>query len=326
MTSADELARSYDWCYRVARDSGSSFYRAFWLLDRPQRSAMFALYAFSRITDDLSDAPCDLETRSANLRAWQALLSERLPQSNEKRDDVAPLWPAHSPERGLMLTERPAALAGYERLWPALAHAVKSYRIPVRLLQDLVAGVAMDLQPVRLPDWPAVDRYCYHVASTVGLACTSIWQAANSLPKGPAIDCGLAFQLTNILRDLREDAARDRIYLPIVELEKYGCDSQSWLAGAPRGDWLELVASVIERTRTLYSSGAQTIDHLPPRGARMFWLMWSNYRQLLEAIDRQKEHLWSDRRVRLSRPRRFRLLIQSLVVPTNSTRLRLESN
>lgn len=307
--ASDELARSYQWCYRVARGSGSSFYRAFWLLDRPQRQAMFALYAFARITDDLGDSG-DEPSRAAALQAWQAQLEQRLPQ------------PVHYAAAERTEPNPAADLSRFEPLWPALRDTVSKYDIATELLHDLLAGVAMDLEQVRLADWPAVDRYCYHVASTVGLACTSIWQAAQSLPRRQAIDCGLAFQLTNILRDVREDAARDRIYLPLDELERFGCDSASWLAGRPSGDWLGLVDSVIARAREFYDSGAQTIDHLPPRGARMFWLMWSSYRELLEAIDRRKSELWSGQRIRVPRIKRMLLLARSLVAPADSESLR----
>ncbi len=151
----------------------------------------------------------------------------------------------------------------------------------------------------RFASWEEVDKYSYHVASTVGLACTRIWQAADTLPKSPPIDCGLAFQLTNILRDLREDAARNRIYLPLSELTAFGCDEASWLSGNPQGDWQGLVRSVILRARAFYESGKHTIDHLPRPGKRIFGLMWSTYHDLLNTIDRQQSQLWSQR-IRLS--------------------------
>jgi phytoene synthase len=314
----NELARSYQWCYRVARGSGSSFYRAFWLLERPQREAMFALYAFARITDDLgdstADAADDLQARSATLGAWQALLETRLPPPATASQSATGTAPENA--------RAAADLSRFALLWPALRETVIQYHIPTELLHDLVQGVMMDLDEVRFSDWTGVDRYCYHVASTVGLACTCIWQAADALPRRQAIDCGLAFQLTNILRDLREDAGRQRIYLPLSELERFGCDPQLWIAGRPDGDWLGLVDSVIARTRELYRSGAQTIDYLPAGGARMFWLMWSSYRELLEAIDRQKADLWNGKRVRVSRCKRLALLARSLTARTDSEGLR----
>ena len=315
MNTAEDLARSYEWCYRVARDSGSSFYWAFWLLDRPQRNAMFALYAFARITDDLSDGANDHRTAAARdeqLDAWRRLLDHRVllgVHGSVARHAHTPILPADE------------TLSRYDLLWPALRHTVKKYNVPVELLQDLVTGVAMDVRPVRLELWSDVDRYCYHVASTVGLACTHIWQAADSLPLQEAIDCGLAFQLTNILRDLREDAARDRIYLPMEELRKFNCDPQAWLNGAPSGDWLGLVDGTIERSHHLYASGAKTVDHLPARGARMFALMWCHYRQLLETIARHKAHLWTGRPICLTRWQRLRLLIKTVSTPPKSARL-----
>ena len=315
MNTADELAGSYQWCYRVARDSGSSFYWAFWLLDRPQRNAMFALYAFARITDDLSDAANEqrsAEDRGELLHAWQGLLHHRMSLGVHS-------VPPRGGNSGIGHVDE--TLSRYDPLWPALRHTIKTYSVPLDLLDDLIAGVVMDLQPVRLEHWSDVDRYSYHVASTVGLACAHIWQAADTLHLQEAIDCGLAFQMTNILRDVREDAGRNRIYLPIDELRKYGCDTQSWLNGSPAGDWLGLVSSAIERARGLYASGAKTVDHLPMRGARMFALMWCNYRQLLENIDRHKEHLWT-RRLRVPRWQRLQLLLKTLSTPAKSERLR----
>lgn len=302
-----ELAESYGWCYRVARGSGSSFYRAFWLLNRRQRQAMFALYAFARITDDLGDDAQPAACRAARLIAWSRLLEEQLSGSalDGTYDD----------------TFATRDLSQFAPLWPALRDTVSNSRIPIQLLQELVAGVEMDLGAVRLRSWTEVDHYAYCVASTVGLACTHIWQAADTLPRQHAIDCGIAFQLTNILRDLREDAARDRIYLPLGELERFGCDVDSWLAGRPRGEWQALVASVIDRTRALYDSGSHTIDHLPRQGKRMFWLMWSHYRRLLETISDRKEQLWGEQRIGLSRRSRYGLMFRALVTPAHSESL-----
>lgn len=370
MNCAAELIYSYDWCHRVSRSSGSSFYRAFGLLPQQQRRALFALYAFARITDDLSDEVSDEvsyhvthndrdeghstggetlpdskhASRTERLMAWQSMLRQQLARDiprldaspaasqfslgdpNHRSESFSPIPVPAVQHKQLCKTiaQGPssdavtASLSQYDWLWPALHHTVVTYQIPVRLLDELVAGVVMDLQAVRLADWPAVDEYCYRVASTVGLACTSIWQARPSLPQQAAIDCGLAFQLTNILRDLREDAQRDRIYLPIDQLQRFGCDTDSWLAGKPRGEWLQLVSSVLERARALYHSGARTVDHLPPHGARMFALMWSSYRHLLEAIEHNKEHLWSDRRVRVPRHQLWSALLRSWLAPTSS--------
>lgn len=318
---------SYDWCYRVARGSGSSFYRAFWLLDKPQRIAMFALYAFARITDDLGDghenAPANsphgwqLDRSIASqvrLAAWSKLLSDKLAESVSRVGHTTHVLP-----EGMLAAE--AELRQFDQLWPALRDTIVRYGIPPSLLQELIDGVAMDGDCVRFATWEELDKYSYRVASTVGLACTRIWQAADTLPKAPPIDCGLAFQLTNILRDLREDAARNRIYLPMSELNRFGCDEDSWLTGQPRGDWPGLVRSAILRARGLYESGKHTIDHLPRAGKRIFGLMWSTYHDLLDAIDRKHTQLWQPERITLSPINRMKLLTRALITTPSSKSL-----
>lgn len=311
---------SYDWCYRVARGSGSSFYRAFWLLEKPQRIAMFALYAFARITDDLGDGndaalahlpsntwQLDPSIPSAvRLSAWSKALSDKLAESVSRVSSSS-----HYAPESLAAAEH--ELRQFEPMWPALRDTIMRYGIPPSLLQELIEGVAMDGDNVRFADWEGLDKYSYRVASTVGLACTRIWQAADTLPKAPPIECGLAFQLTNILRDLREDAQRNRIYLPLSLLQSFGCDEASWLAGNPQGDWPGLVRNVILRARGLFESGKYTIDHLPRPGKRIFGLMWATYHDLLKTIERKQSQLWKPERIRLSAFNRATLLARALL-------------
>lgn len=289
---------------------------------------MFALYAFARITDDLGDGPdSSLAGSPSNswqfdssiptavrLSAWSKTLSDKLAESVSRVVHSSP----HAPEG---MVEAETELRQFESLWPALRDTIMRYGIPPSLLQELIEGVAMDGDNVRFANWEELDTYSYHVASTVGLACTRIWQAADTLPKTPPIDCGLAFQLTNILRDLRSDALNNRIYLPTSELAAFGCDEASWLTGNPQGDWPGLVRSVILRARGLYESGKHTIDHLPKPGKRIFGLMWSTYHDLLQAIDRQQSQLWAPERVRLSAFNRATLLARALITTPNSKSL-----
>ncbi len=127
--------------------------------------------------------------------------------------------------------------------------------------------------------------------------------------------------MTNILRDLREDALRNRIYLPMSELAAFGCDEASWLTGNPQGDWPGLVRSVIHRARGLYESGKQTIEHLPKPGKRIFGLMWTTYHDLLQTIDRQHSRLWTPERIRLSTFNRTTLLVRALMTTPNAKSL-----
>ena len=288
---------------------------------------MFALYAFARITDDLGDGshqplassakPWHLDTTiptAVRMSAWSQMLSDKLAESVYRAAHTH----QHAPES---MAAAENELRQFDQLWPALRDTIMRYGIPPSLLQELIEGVSMDGDRVRFASWEDVDKYSYHVASTVGLACTRIWQAADTLPKGPPIDCGLAFQLTNILRDLREDAARDRIYLPQSELAAFGCDEAAWLAGNPQGDWQGLVQSVIRRARSLYESGKHTIDHLPRPGKRIFGLMWATYHDLLKTIDRQQAQLWQPERIRLSTWNRTTLLARALITTPSSKSL-----
>ncbi len=289
---------------------------------------MFALYAFARITDDLGDGDDPRAGGGTNrswqfdrsipssvrLMAWSKTLSDKLAES------VSRIGTSNQPLPEGMLTAE-SELRQFDMLWPALRDTIMRYGIPPSLLQELIEGVSMDGESVRFESWEELDRYSYHVASTVGLACTRIWQATDTLSKAPPIDCGLAFQLTNILRDVREDAARNRIYLPMSELARFGCDETSWLAGKPQGDWPGLVRSVILRARGLYESGKTTIDHLPRPGKRIFGLMWSTYHDLLGSIDRHHAQLWEPQRIQLSTFNRLRLLARALVTTPNAKSL-----
>lgn len=210
-----------------------------------------------------------------------------------------------------------SAIAGYAPLWPALVHAVDQFAIPPQLLLDIVEGVRMDLRPQPPANWDELRHYCYHVASAVGLACVHIWRSdpggASDLPMQSAIDCGIAFQLTNILRDIAEDARVGRSYIPLTEMERFDVDPGRWLAGEPTGNWPALIEHMAAEAERLYVSGWPTIEALTPRSQRMFSLMWRSYRQLLREVVAQKTNLWSEGRVRLSTSTKLNLLTSHLV-------------
>jgi phytoene synthase len=159
------------------------------------------LYAFCRATDDLADEPGDPAAKRAALARWRARLD--------------------------------AALAGdySHRLHAALAHAVRTFDIPPAYLHDVIDGVESDLGPVRIETFAELHRYCYRVASAVGLACLPVWGLRTGTnpeqARGPAEAAGVAFQLTNILRDLGEDRSRGRVYLPRDELERFDCPPEA---------------------------------------------------------------------------------------------------
>jgi 15-cis-phytoene synthase len=254
---------------------------------------MYSLYAFARITDDLADGDGSLESKRKELSAWLEL-AESI--DNEHAESLN----NHSENSAL---------------WPSLRQSVKTYDIPKHLLTDIVHGVIMDLDHSQPKDWQALEDYCYHVASAVGLACTRIWRADRSMPKQAAIDCGIAFQLTNILRDIANDAQMGRIYIPASELKRFGVDSSKWLAGSPDGDWQNLVKSVAQRAEELYAAGWNIINYLPPPSRRLFSLMWRYYHALLLEVLRNVDQLWNVSRTRIPTLVRARLAAQHFIKP-----------
>jgi phytoene synthase len=183
---------SYAFCERVARSQAKNFYYSFLLLSRPQRRAMCAIYAFMRYCDDLSDAE-GIADRPAAIARWRADLDQTL---------------AGNP------TEHP--------VWPAFADAVQRYSMPHAYFYEMIEGVSSDLEPRRIGTFDELYRYCYQVASVVGLTIIHIFGFDSPDARRLAETCGIAFQLTNILRDVREDALNGRVYLPQEDLSRFG--------------------------------------------------------------------------------------------------------
>ena len=188
---------SYQFCAKIAQREARNFYHAFLLLPRDRRLAMCALYAFLRHTDDLADEPGTAEQKTAALEQWRGALDAAL-------EGQALAWP------GL----------------PAVADTVSRRSIPHEYLHAVIDGVSMDMQPRGFADFGELADYCYHVASVVGLCCIHIWgyRSDGGRAERLAEGCGIALQLTNILRDIREDARNGRIYLPREEMDRFGVD------------------------------------------------------------------------------------------------------
>jgi phytoene synthase len=282
-TRLPSLGHSYSLCERVARREAANFYHAFRLLPPCQRRAMCALYAFLRITDDIADSPGELCDKENALTLWRASLD--------------------------------AALAGQysHAVHPALEHAVRTYRIPPRYLHDVLDGVATDLTPVRMQTFEELYRYCYRVASAVGLACIHIWGFEGEAAKAHAEQAGIAFQLTNILRDLAEDAARQRVYLPQSELERFGCTWDELGRSECNERFHALMAYQVQRARASYAEGEKLAPHLPPPGRAVFQVMLRTYRALLDAIEARDYDVFHGR-VRVSAWRKLGLVVQALPV------------
>jgi len=215
------LREAYSHCEGVTRQSSSNFYYAFRLLPAPRRSALYAVYAFCRFVDDIADDEGRSDP-SELLGRW--------------REEVARVYdgvPTHPISR-------------------ALADTVRRFPLRQSNFLDLIRGVEMDLSRKRYATFEQLHEYCYRVASTVGLLCIEIFGYRHPSATDYAVDLGLAFQLTNILRDVMEDARRGRIYLPLEDLRQFDCSEDDLLAGRYSARVAALMAFECGRARAYY--------------------------------------------------------------------------
>lgn len=290
------VAESYHHARRIARGASSNFYRSFWLLPRRKREAMDALYAFARITDDVGDCHAPTDRRELWLRWWRHATATYLRNGDPSADpfdsgipipsDVSPP-PARQNRRGLGGRFRNASIdmaRSAHQVLPALCDASQQFGIPQQHLLEIIDGVLADQRKTRFDTYEQLEHYCYLVATAVGLCCLYIWEFEPPLPLAAAIDCGVAFQLTNILRDVREDAARGRIYLPRQHWRQHGLCEDDLLDPRPDARFRCLIEDEISRAVGLYKSGWQVWDRVHPDGQPMFSMIWRTYHRLLDRI------------------------------------------
>ena len=275
------VEQSYDYCRRVARTRAKNFYYSFLLLSEQQRKAMCAIYAFMRYCDDLSDEPG--ATRAA-IERWRGELEDAL----EGRFSDHPVW-------------------------PAFHHTVRRFGIPHDYFRSMIDGVVSDLEPRRFETFDQLRGYCYQVASVVGLTTIHIFgfDTPSALPL--AEKCGVAFQLTNVLRDIREDAERGRIYLPAEDLRRFGVTEADLLAGKRDTALLGLLRYEAARARAHYEESRPLLDLIHPRSRRSLWALITIYSRLLERIESSGYDVFSHR-VRLSVLEKSWIVARALVM------------
>jgi phytoene synthase len=249
------LEESYAWCEGVARSQAKNFYYSFLLLSRPQRRAMCAVYAFMRYCDDLSDDE-GIPDRAAAIARWRA--------------DLAAALTGHA---GDGARETP--------VWPAFIDAVTRYEIPHQYFYDMIDGVSSDLEPRRIQTFEELYDYCYHVASVVGLTVIHIFGFESQEALLLAEKCGIAFQLTNILRDVREDAERNRIYLPAEDLARFAVSPPTF---EPRERFIELMRFEAQRARDYYRESAPLVGLIDARSRASLRALIGIYSRLLDRI------------------------------------------
>jgi phytoene synthase len=280
-------AQSYEYCMKVARSRAKNFYYSFLLLSRQQRKAMCAIYAFMRYCDDLSDDPefsaGDASARRAAIDRWRAEMEDAL----EGRFSPHPLW-------------------------PAFHHTVRRFGIPHEYFHAMIDGVLSDLDPRRFQTFDELYRYCYQVASVVGLTIVHIFGFDTRTVLPLAEKCGVAFQLTNILRDIREDAALGRVYLPAEDLRRFGVSEDDLRAGNRNEAFLRMMRFEAARARAYYNESQPLLDLIHPRSRPSLWALVTIYSSLLERIERSNYDVFR-RRVRLSALEKSWIVVRALV-------------
>jgi 15-cis-phytoene synthase len=242
-------ADAYRACAEIARASGTSFYRGMRLLPKPKRDALFAVYAFARRVDDIADDG-DGDRRLeqlAELRGWR-----------EQLDDPVLF---------------------------ALDDACTRFPIPADSLADLIDGAEMDVRGTHYATFDELEVYCRRVAGSIGRLSVGVFGSADpAAALGPADRLGVAFQLTNIIRDVAEDLANGRVYLPQEDLDAFGVDLT-----APGSDFAQLVRFEAARAERWYDDGLQLLGYLDRGSAASVAAMASAYRRLLRRIERDPD-------------------------------------
>ncbi|HLY99566.1 MAG TPA: phytoene/squalene synthase family protein [Candidatus Angelobacter sp.] len=275
-----QLAHAYAVCRGIARRSAKNFYYGFLVLPADKRNAFCAVYAFMRHADDISDHPhLSLKEKWQKLGDWMEAAKDVF--SGKATDDPV-----------LM----------------ALADAQKNFKIPVDLFEKLVHGTTLDLEINASPESPAVicrtfedlRRYCYFVASVVGLVCIHIFGYEDAKAEMLAEDCGLAFQLTNIIRDIKEDSGMGRVYLPEEDLQRFHISPQqlalSRLGAETRAEELKPVLEFeADRARRYYESAKWLMELIEVDSRAALWVLVEIYSRLLKKISERNYDVLTER-------------------------------
>jgi phytoene synthase len=249
------LAASYKSAEAVARSRARNFYYSFVVLPAEKRRAFCAVYAFMRYCDDISDGDSGPEAKRRMLRKWRAQL-----------DGVFSGAFAPNP------------------ILPAFRDAVQNFSIPAEYFHWLIDGAEMDLTSAQYETFEDLYKYCFNVASSVGLVCLQIFGSKEERAKKYAEECGIAFQLTNILRDIREDASMGRIYLPQEDLRRFGYSPEELRRGIFDERFRSLMMFEADRARHYYGQGWKLLPLVESTSRPALWAMIQIYERILERI------------------------------------------
>ena len=278
-----ELIASYRSAETVAR-SRSNFYYSFLVLPEAKRRAFCAVYAFMRYCDDISDGDAGLESKRQMLRDWRARLDG-----------------AYS------------GVPGGNPILPAFCDTVRTYSIPAEYFHWILDGAEMDLDTLRYETFEDLYKYCFHVASAVGLVCLQLFGFVEERAKKYAEQCGIAFQLTNILRDVKEDAGFGRVYLPAEDLRKFDYAAEELQRGVLDERFRSLMRFETERARGYYRAARSLLPLVEKASRPALWAMIEIYESLLNRIVRRRFDVFN-RRIRLTGPEKLVIAARALAM------------
>jgi phytoene synthase len=260
-----DIFEAYQVCQQITKREAKNFYYGFSSLPDPKRHAIYATYTFSRQCDDAVDC----QGSAAEKLHALALAKQRLHQcyAGQPADPVT----------------------------IALHDAVTRYSIPIAYFEALIEGMAMDIETARYRTFEELRGYCYRAASAIGLICIEIFGYRQPQAKTFAVDLGIAMQLTNILRDLKEDAERGRIYLPQHELRDFGVSEEDILAGRMNDQFCALMRYQTRRAHKYFASGIRLLPLLPPRSRMCTSVLQGLYAEILNRIEAVNYDVYSKR-------------------------------
>lgn len=291
----NELAKSYKYCRKVAKNRAKNFYYAFVVLPKDKADALCAVYAFMRYCDDIADEPGINRDKKMMLERWRGSLD------SITRGDY-----------------------GNNLILPAFHDAVTKFKIPLEYFHQLIDGAEMDLTKKEYKSFEDLYEYCYRVASVVGLVCIHIFGFDDPKAKEYAEHCGIAFQLTNILRDLKEDASMGRVYLPSEDLEMFGYSESDLKEEVFDDRFVKLMSFQIDRAKSYYKTALSLLPLVHESGKPGLQAMINIYYNILRKIELKNFDVFS-KRVSLSKAQKLSIAAKTIITSKhNGGRLYLQ--
>jgi len=293
-----ELAVAYTECEAITRRRARNFWYGLRLTPEPARGAMFAVYAWMRQADDLADEDA----------AVVEVIGDALPDATQRRRRIEAL---RERTRRLFRGEHAEDRNRDDPVWTAMTDVVRRYRLDIAPFDAMLDGQLEDVEGRAYRTFDDLRAFCERVASTVGVVCVRIWGFSDPRALELAVDRGVAFQLTNILRDFREDRLRGRVYLPSEEMAAHGLDADSLLRWEPAENCRAFLLQQVERAASLYRRSEALDRMISPECLPTLWAMTEIYRGILDRIEARPQRVVGTKRIRLSSFRKIMIALRA---------------